>query len=238
MSSGTTYGGLLKTPQTTPTASLQRRCASCAPENSPTSMRLRKKTLTGHAVNSMIPVQGSEADRHDSAPRTRRGCAQSAPSPGAGQALPPSAGRHPRRPAAARRPGPGPRATRAAHQARPHHHRAPAAAARPSRTHCTARPLIRSSGIHAAPLAAASGCDGTPIRPAGPAKRRDARPLTHDTLAHLHPAQPYTSVTAAPAAVPSRRCMQVPRGRRAEVPGSPAVLTRTGPEDAKALAGR
>ena len=65
MSSGITCGGLLKTRPTTPTASLPRRCASCAPGNSARSTCLRRKTLTGHAVNSLIRARGSEADGHD-----------------------------------------------------------------------------------------------------------------------------------------------------------------------------
>ena len=60
-----TCGGPLKTLPTTPTASLPRRCASCAPGNSARSTCLRRKTLTGHAVNSMIEARGSEADGHD-----------------------------------------------------------------------------------------------------------------------------------------------------------------------------
>ncbi len=65
VNSGITCGGPLKTLPTTPTASLPRRCASCAPENSATSTCLHRKTLTGHAVNSLIQARGSEADRHD-----------------------------------------------------------------------------------------------------------------------------------------------------------------------------
>jgi hypothetical protein len=65
VSSGITCGGLLKTLPTTPTASLPRRCASCAPGNSATSTCLRRKILTGHAVNSLIRARGSEADGHD-----------------------------------------------------------------------------------------------------------------------------------------------------------------------------
>ena len=65
VSSGITCGGPLRTVPTTRTASLPRRCASCAPVNSARSTCLHRKTLTGHAVNSTIQARGSEADGHD-----------------------------------------------------------------------------------------------------------------------------------------------------------------------------
>lgn len=77
VNSGTTCGGLPKTPPTTQTASLRRRCVSFAPESSAKNMCRQTKTSTGRAVNSMTLPRRSEPygrDRTDAAspPSDRR----------------------------------------------------------------------------------------------------------------------------------------------------------------------